>query len=160
MMCRVTRYRYVTRPGHPLADSQGHLPEHRAVLYDKIGPGLHHCHWCGALLRWTNGAYTRKGSIVTDHIDGKARNNKPTNLVPSCQSCNLKRHKKNLVKDHEIYILRKSNPGRHRAVAKECRYCGSVMLVSISETRPNHGLFCSRSCARRGGTRKTHKKRR
>src|SRR5689334_2898842 len=36
----------VYRKDHPLADGQGRVSLYRCVLYDKIGPGTHPCHWC------------------------------------------------------------------------------------------------------------------
>lgn len=78
-------YRYLTGIyTHPLSPSNGDLAEHRMVLYDKIGPGPHYCHWnCGKLLEWGG----HKG-IFTDHLDGNKLNNDPENLVPSCLRCN------------------------------------------------------------------------
>src|SRR5690606_26602635 len=48
---RSPRYRYATRagyvklliPGHPLADSNGLVMEHRKVMYDMLGPGPQTC---------------------------------------------------------------------------------------------------------------------
>lgn len=45
-------YRIEHRPDHPLADSRGHVYNHRAVLYDSIGPGPHRCHWCRTPVGW------------------------------------------------------------------------------------------------------------
>lgn len=71
---------------HPLA-IQGYVAEHRVVLYEKIGPGPHLCHWgCGKLLEWGG----REG-IFADHLDSDPTNNSPENLVPSCNSCNWNR---------------------------------------------------------------------
>lgn len=72
--------------GHPLSRSGGLLGEHREVLYDKIGPGPHPCHWCGKLLDWGG-----LGGIIADHLDGDRINNDPENLVPSCSPCNTGR---------------------------------------------------------------------
>ena len=81
-------YRVLTgQQGHPLAASNGLLHEHRAVLYTKIGPGVHLCHWgCGRLLHWGG-----HGGIHADHVDGDTLNNSEENLVPSCVSCNRRR---------------------------------------------------------------------
>jgi hypothetical protein len=149
----LTRYHYVTAKGHPLADKQGHLPAHRLLLYEAIGPGTHPCHWCNSPVTWMNGPYTKKGCLVVDHIDNDGRNNTLSNLVASCQGCNTKRHKANLVSDQETFMLRKSIPGRHRAVQRSCELCGSSLLVSSSETRSSRGRFCSMSCARRAPRR-------
>jgi hypothetical protein len=83
---------YVTKQGyrsltgrwdHPLSSSKGELLEHRAVLYDKIGPGNHPCHWCGVDLKWDQ--------IRADHHDGDRLNNAPENLLPACDTCNRRR---------------------------------------------------------------------
>lgn len=72
---------------HPLARIGGLLGEHRKVLYEKIGPGPHYCHWgCGKLLDWGG-----SGGIIADHLDGDKLNNAPGNLVPSCSPCNTGR---------------------------------------------------------------------
>ncbi len=69
---------------HPLSPKTGVVFEHRKVLYDKIGPGTHKCHWdCGKILSWGG-----KSGINTDHLDGDQLNNEPDNLVPSCFGCN------------------------------------------------------------------------
>lgn len=74
---------------HPLASAAGSLLEHRKVLYDKIGPGPHECHWnyfsrCGETsLEWGG---TR--GVQADHLDGDRLNNDPENVVPSCLACN------------------------------------------------------------------------
>lgn len=71
---------------HPLARN-GQLEEHRKVLYDKIGPGPHYCHWnCGKLLEWRDA-----NELISDHLNGDKLNNDPENLVPSCRSCNVAR---------------------------------------------------------------------
>lgn len=80
------RYRLVYRPDHPLADKGGKVYEHRAVLHDSIGPGPHPCHWCETELDWLP-----KGNptaINVDHLNAIGDDNRPENLVPSCQSCN------------------------------------------------------------------------
>lgn len=69
--------------GHPLAIGNGVVAEHRHVLYEKIGPGTHPCHWCGALRDWGG-----LDGINADHLDSEPLNNAPENLVPSCCGCN------------------------------------------------------------------------
>lgn len=71
---------------HPIS-VKGVLAEHRKVLYNRIGPGPHLCHWgCGRALRWGG----LKGTVA-DHLDGDITNNTPDNLVPSCNMCNIHR---------------------------------------------------------------------
>jgi hypothetical protein len=84
------RYRSVYRPGHPLAGSGGKVYVHRAVLYDKIGPGPADCHWCGKTLHWTS---TRgdKDCLTADHLNSIGDDNSPDNLVPACPRCNTLR---------------------------------------------------------------------
>lgn len=81
--------------GHPLTTRGGpRLLEHRRVLYDKLGPGPHSCHWCGAEVHWTSGRGPRTGNeLVVDHIDRDNGNNAPENLVPACNACNATRTK-------------------------------------------------------------------
>lgn len=78
-------YRFLTKQYcHPLANDEGMVAEHRKVLYDRIGPGPHPCHWgCGRELDWGG-----QGGIQADHLNGIKDDNRPENLVQSCQSCN------------------------------------------------------------------------
>lgn len=86
-------YRMLRYQRHPLA-RHGELMEHRKILYDKIGPGPHECHWnsvrgCGKVnLEWGG-----HGGIHADHLDDDRINNSPENLVPSCKKCNGDRGK-------------------------------------------------------------------
>lgn len=79
-------YRRLRRPDHPLADSNGIVPEHRLVLYEKIGPGAHPCHWCARTVYW-NG----EPALVADHLNFLHDDNRPDNLVPACSPCNHQR---------------------------------------------------------------------
>lgn len=82
------------QPSHPVAMPSGAVFSHRVVLYAKIGPGEHSCHWCGEVVSWEI-TYPTPGALVTDHLDNCKTNNDPSNLVPSCQPCNSSRaHKK------------------------------------------------------------------
>lgn len=69
--------------GHPLVRTGNNLYLHRKVLYEKIGPGPHKCHWCSEELEW--GGWE---GIQGDHLDGDILNNNPDNIVPSCGLCN------------------------------------------------------------------------
>lgn len=84
-------YRLVTRHGHPLANKRGLVLEHRAVLFDGIGPRRHRCHWCGGWLAWKPSERDSAMETHVDHLDDDRLNNDPANLVPSCRSCNTKR---------------------------------------------------------------------
>ena len=74
-------------PTHPLADRHGEVPEHRRVAYDHCHGRPQPCHWCGAELRW--GGEQLVDRLVIDHLNGDRRDNRPENLVPACQQCNL-----------------------------------------------------------------------
>jgi hypothetical protein len=85
-------YRMITGQwGHPLATSNGSIGEHRMVLYEKIGPGAHHCYGCGKLIEWKSPERTT--DLCADHLDNDTLNNDPDNLEPSCFKCNWDRGK-------------------------------------------------------------------
>jgi hypothetical protein len=63
---------------HPVL---GRTTERRAALYDKLGPGTHRCHWCGARVTWKmRGALRRGEAKLFIDQDGK----RP---VPVCFRC-------------------------------------------------------------------------
>ena len=76
-------YVKVLRPGHPLADKQGHVYEHRLVAYDRLAGAMPACFWCGASLKWAE--------TVVDHLNENKADNAPPNLVCSCNDCNRAR---------------------------------------------------------------------
>lgn len=82
-------YRVLRRPGHPLARAQHKVYEHRLVLWEHIGPGLHSCHWCGTSVAWMPDH--GEELLFVDHLDDDKLNNAPQNLVPSCRACNTNR---------------------------------------------------------------------
>lgn len=96
------RYRYVTRPGHPLAMRNGRVAEHRMVLFDTTGGARMPCFWCGRPLDWFAGRFDPQ-ALVVDHRDHNRRNNDPTNLLPSCASCNCGRIKGFAAKRTPVY---------------------------------------------------------
>lgn len=65
---------------HPLAGKGGVVREHRAVAYDTHGEGHHPCYWCGKVIDWTK--------ICVDHLNNVRADNRPDNLVISCNGCN------------------------------------------------------------------------
>jgi hypothetical protein len=66
---------------------------YRIALYDAIGPGPRPCNWCGDEVNWTSGEGrgSRIGTLIVDHLDGNWKNNDLSNLVASCQPCNVLR---------------------------------------------------------------------
>lgn len=135
-------------PQHPLATAHGYALEYRVLLYDRIGPGLHPCYWCQRLVHWTvrHGSGTSRNGLTVDHIDNNPHNNDDANLVPACQACNGVRSR--AVHDDELFITRR-NGTRLRAESRICAVCHNPFLTYASDRRNNHGLTCSRSCARR-----------
>jgi hypothetical protein len=76
-------YVLVRNPEHPLATSNGHLGEHRLVAHEKHGGVCPPCHWCSKPLVWDKAA--------VDHLNEVKDDNRPDNLVVSCNSCNRAR---------------------------------------------------------------------
>jgi hypothetical protein len=140
------------RPSHPLAPPSGTVAECRLVLYDKIGPGTHPCHWCSAPLEWLPGAGLADGALLADHLDWDIHNNSPENLVPSCNHCNAHRTRKGdrrRIEPDELVIVA-PNGTRHRAVERECENCGNSFLARLAFVKRGHGRFCSRVCSGHG----------
>lgn len=81
------RYAWTYAPSHPIATADGKVLTHRHVLYERVGPGPHPCHWCGTSVQWRVGKPSA-GALVADHVDHDRSNNDPANLVPSCNPCN------------------------------------------------------------------------
>lgn len=87
-------YRLIDARDHPLVNVQGYAYEHRLVLFDKIGPGWHPCHWCAEPVTWDVRNVGEAGCLTVDHLDAQRLNNVPENLVPSCIQCNSARKTK------------------------------------------------------------------
>lgn len=78
-------YQFIHAPSHPLINkNQVYVPEHRAVLYEALGPGPMCCELCGKSLTWD--------TCDVDHIDENPRNNARDNLRPTCRQCNISRN--------------------------------------------------------------------
>lgn len=76
-------YTLLNKPGHPLSHRSGWCAEHRAVAYDKHGGICPPCGWCGKALAWS--------SSVVDHLNESKSDNRPDNLLVSCNNCNRAR---------------------------------------------------------------------
>lgn len=129
---------------HPLASSRGELLEHRAVLYAQLGSGTHPCHWCGMPVTWRKrlAGTPMADSLGVDHLDGNGLNNDPSNLVASCQPCNVSAgYRSDRITDDEPVVMKGGMPTR--ASDRTCRRCGSTFLAAKSESR----TYCSQSCA-------------
>lgn len=135
-------YKRIYIPEHPLSNSHGMLGLHRAVLFQKIGPGSHPCHWCGKEVSWTNRAGSSSKGLVSDHVDGDRTNNDLSNLVPSCGGCNILRTRGLRIKDGELYLVN-CQGARCRAVRFNCILCGKEHVTVQSRQHE----FCSRGCS-------------
>lgn len=84
-------YILASRRGHPVEGGGSVAYEHRVVLFDEIGPGVHACRWCGREVDWAKSYPTDPAGLVVDHLNGVKTDNRPDNLAPSCGRCNLAR---------------------------------------------------------------------
>jgi hypothetical protein len=140
-------------PAHPVAPPSGIVSISRRVLYDKIGPGQHLCHWCKKTVQWMVGIGLHKNALIVDHLNHDATDDSPENLVPSCDSCNKRRTRKGefrpIIKDDELFVIAK-NGNRTRAVERICqrKSCGKSFLIAAAQiaSKPNTGRFCSLDC--------------
>lgn len=137
-------YAKVYEKGHPLAITpNGHLFEHRVVLFAKIGPGSHACHWCSTEVHWAPIADERR--LVVDHVDGDKGNNDPANLVPSCQGCNVRRGGRGIPEGELFILVGADQSQRVRAIERACRTCDKPFL-SAAYRSANQGFYCSKPC--------------
>lgn len=120
-------YVQVYAPGHTLSDKTGWAYEHRLVLYQKIADAPAKCYICGCVVSW-DGRDNSKLSV--DHLNGVKGDNRPVNLQPSCNPCNVER---------DCYRVGRGD--------KPCVECGAK----------SDRDYCSRRCAGRAGSRKISK---
>jgi 5-methylcytosine-specific restriction endonuclease McrA len=85
-------YEVIYQPDHPISPIGGKVFRHRVIVYDLIGPGWHSCTHCGVDVTW-DAHCPEPQALVVDHMDWNRSNNGLSNLVISCQPCNLKRKK-------------------------------------------------------------------
>lgn len=81
---RKTGYILLRDKTHSLSNKQGYVYEHRAVAFQKYGPGSQTCYWCNADIEWAD--------LHVDHLDWNRTNNTFANLVTSCPDCNVNRN--------------------------------------------------------------------
>lgn len=85
--------RYLQRKltNHPLAGKNGRVYVHRATLHDSCASENQPlpCYWCAQTVYWSHSDIKKR--LVVDHLDHDRHNNTPENLVPACNSCNVKR---------------------------------------------------------------------
>lgn len=82
-LVRLNGYMYRLNREHPLAHSNGYVPEHRAVMYAS-NPQELKCFWCGRTLgEWRN--------VCVDHLNENKIDNRIENLVMACNRCNRQR---------------------------------------------------------------------
>jgi hypothetical protein len=140
-------------PSHPLAGPSEYVAVSRLVLYEKIGPGPHKCHWCGCEIRWLPGARVAQGALIADHLNWNQLDDRPENLVPSCNICNAHRTRsgdRRRVKDDEPFLIVNTakGPVRTRAVTRICEACGVEFLALPAHVRKGNARFCSFVCGR------------
>lgn len=80
---RKSGYITLTSPGHPLSHANGSVFEHRLVMWEVCHGECGECYWCNAALTWPN--------AVVDHLNERKNDNRPENLVFSCNTCNVLR---------------------------------------------------------------------
>ena len=143
--------RMVRVTGHPISPPSGTVAECRLVLYDKIGPGPHPCHWCAQVIDWMPGNWADPAALVADHLDWNIHNNNPANLVPSCRVCNAHRVEgggRAPIQEDELFVVH-PNGARSRATRQSCELCGTEFVVATSQVKAGKGRYCSRTCARK-----------
>lgn len=135
-------YKYIQNRHHPLSPPSGRIPEHRVILYAKLGPGRQKCYWCGRHLTWAKG----DGTVTTDHVDGNTRNNDPENLVPSCHGCHVERSRDPRFESTPFIV----EQGVRQAVTERvCLTCTKKFLIAtkhLRRTTRQQGRYCSKPC--------------
>lgn len=91
-------YQMLRAPNHPLAMANGHVYEHRKVVYDRYGEDLPPCEKCGKFVTWK--------TAHIDHIDEVVDNNEEINLRVLCRACNVMRSR--------VHIPEHTKKGRSR----------------------------------------------
>lgn len=108
---------------HPLAWANGYVLEHRRILYARLGPGAHQCHWCGKTVAWET---PFPDGLVGDHLDRERSNNDPNNLVASCLHCNVQRQRRELTHCKHGHEFTAENTQIRPNGNRSCRACGRI----------------------------------
>ena len=82
-----------SREGYTRISIKGReVMRHRLILYQRIGPGEHPCFHCGKSVTWDDSHTTKPDTaLLASHLDRDKKNNRPGNIVPSCNDCNSSR---------------------------------------------------------------------
>ena len=98
-----------------------HVPEHRRILFRRIGVGWHPCHHCGTMVTWEHSLKKNPDTaLVVDHLDENKLNNDPANLVPSCNICNASRNQ------------RKCEPITFNGVTRGCHEWAESLGITVT----------------------------
>jgi hypothetical protein len=142
---KVKGQRMRTAKGHPIAPPSGVVAVSRLALYDKIGGGSHPCHWCNEPVEWKGGLVP--GALIVDHLNWDRQDDRPENLVPSCNMCNAHRTQNRrhpLIQEGELTLLVN---GRHtRAVMRTCETCETEFPALPAFVRAGKARYCSKAC--------------
>lgn len=119
-------YRVVHRPGHPLANKQGHVLEHRLVAWETFGPfdPSRHVH----------------------HIDENKLNNDPSNLEVLTPSAHMTEHTSERIR------ARTGTSPSLRAVEARRLYDLGLTTTEVAKLLDTHPGNVSRLIRRAGGT--------
>jgi hypothetical protein len=151
-MSKRTPPKYIIKhdPGHPLANASGEVSEHDAVLYARIGPGPHPCHWCGKLVNWKQTVKKKMhGVLCCDHLSGVSTDNRDSNLAPSCFRCNISRSHPQNFGPADDWVQRGSQKLRyHMRICEGCNQ--EFKAANFLKTSKDHaGRYCTIECYRK-----------
>lgn len=90
------------------------------------------------------GGATHSDALITHHVDNNGRNNDPSNLVPACQSCNIRRGKDERFEGVLFVVI---SGKREVATQLVCETCLKPFLIATKHIgRRGKGRFCSKPC--------------